>query len=155
MTSANITYYEIYHKDNLLEVVANHSQHCYCKNSIKDKLNEYVPPEDYFIQLNHPDEEENDHCSKLMNLKDYLDGKYRHTAWREEDGNLDDSHYCEEHDYEYLKKDCVMCLREKYIQSINELRRINQELKNYIDNEDVDLPQLTEESLLEFLGNNE
>lgn len=152
MTSANVTYYMVYHKDNLHKAVGNHSQHCMCKWTITDTLKEqYNPPEDYMVQLNHPDEEEDDQYSKAVNLKDYLDGKYKHTIWKEEDGELDDSHYCEEHYHEYLKKDCVLCMGKKYSAAIKELRRINQELRDYIDSDLVDIPQLTDESLLEFL----
>jgi len=107
MTSANVTYYKIYDLDNVC--VGKHSQHCLCKSTVKEELQKYQPANKYKLQINHPDENEADHYSKMMNLQDYLDGKYKHTAWQEEDGNIDDSHYCAEHHYQYLKEKCPEC----------------------------------------------
>jgi len=108
-TSADVTYYRVY-KDNKL--VKEHSQHCLCKNTIKDHLLTYTPPEDYTLQLLFVDEYEADHYSKKVCLKDYLDGKYKHTLWREDDGDaVDDSKYCGIHEYKHLKGDCPECLK--------------------------------------------
>ena len=150
MTSANVTYYvvtDIYGKCEL------HSQHCLCKNTIKDELQKYQPANKFTLQLNHPDEDECDSYSKVMNLQDYLDGKYRHTAWKEEDGNIDDSHYCAKHDYEHLKKDCPDCIKERYEIAKSEIKRLNEEMIAYSNKcMYYELPQTTDEDILNDLG---
>jgi hypothetical protein len=78
-TSANVTKYFVCNK--LGGLVGEHSQHAYCKNTIKEKLNQYQPAEDYTIKANHPDENECDNWSRQVNLKEYLEGKFKHTFW--------------------------------------------------------------------------
>lgn len=150
MTSANVTYYTVTNIAN--GCVYTHSQHCMCKNIIKDELQKYQPANKFTLQLNHPDEEEGDNYSKVMNLQDYLDGKYKHTAWKEEDGNIDDSHYCAKHDYDYLKDECVDCMKEFYIVAKNEIKRLNEEIITYGYFDVYELPQRTNEKLLDDLG---
>ena len=79
MTSANVTYYEIY-KDG--KYITRHSQNCMCKFTIDKRLAKYKPAEDYVVKLVWPDENEADHCSKKMSLLDYLNGV--EVTWEEE-----------------------------------------------------------------------
>ena len=149
-TSANVTYYEI--RDIQGRFVEDNSQHAYCKNTIKDWLEKFQPAEKFVLQMNHPDEDEGNNYSKSVNLKDYLDGKYRHTMWREEDGNVDDGYYCAEHNYTHLKKECVECLQRDLQIAKAEIKRLNQEVEAYINSDDYDLPQLTNEETLKKLN---
>lgn len=111
MTSANVTYYEV----NSIDGKTKHknSQHCMCKNTINDWLKTFTPAENYLVQMIHPDENEVERCSKRVNLKKYLEGKYRFTLWREEDGDREDEQYCAEHGHQDLKENCVYCLKRK------------------------------------------
>ena len=122
-TSANVTHYWVKNKFGV--GVAEYSQHAYCKNSITDNLKKHQPPEDFMLQARHPDENECDNYSKEVNLKDYLDGKYKHTFWREEDGNLMDIQYCAEHHYQSLKEDCVESLKRNLEKSKTEVKGAN------------------------------
>ena len=72
VTSANVTYYDIYNKHG--NFVKTHSQHHYCK-SRKHELFEYKPAEEFFIVVRWPDEDEAVHESEKMLLSDYLNGK--------------------------------------------------------------------------------
>jgi hypothetical protein len=72
-TSANVTYYQVFNKSGNL--VKEHSQHCLCKPKVKEELAVYQLSEDYTIILRHPDEDEADHYTLKMSLKDFLNGK--------------------------------------------------------------------------------
>ena len=79
MTSANVTRYFVYNK--LSGLVGEHSQHAYCKNTITTKLKQHQPAEDFTMRACHPDENETEHWSRRVNLKEYLEGKFKHTFW--------------------------------------------------------------------------
>lgn len=80
MTSANVTYFDIYQSG---EFIKRHSQHHYCKSN-RQQLLDYTPPEDYQIMVVWPDENEVDHCSPMMLLSDYLNGmKYELDGFEE------------------------------------------------------------------------
>ena len=123
MTSANMTYYRIF--DLSGKLIFTHSQHHYCKNTIKAELQKYVPAENYMIQCNTPDEDECDNYSKKVNLKDYLDGKYKRTLWDEQNEDKTDADYCDKHGYKHLKENCVECLQERLNDIINNATEIN------------------------------
>lgn len=106
-------------------LVGEYSQHAYCKNIITENLKKHQPLEDFTIQANHPDENETDNYSKVVNLKDYLDGRYKHTFWKEEDGKAMDIQYCAEHHYQSLKEDCVECLKKSLEKSKTEVKGAN------------------------------
>ena len=71
MTSANVTEYSIWQGDKLINT---HRQHHYCK-SVKPELEQYNPPEHYQIEAMWLDEEEWDHHSNRISLKEYLEGR--------------------------------------------------------------------------------
>lgn len=70
-TSANTIYYQVYRKGSFID---EHRQNRLCKSTIKQELAQYQPPEDYSVILRFPDEDEADHLSYEMSLKDYLSG---------------------------------------------------------------------------------
>ena len=72
MTSANVTYYQVY-KDGKL--VKEHSQSHYCTWTIRERLKIHQPPQDYILITNTPDEDEEDHFTEQMSLADFLAGK--------------------------------------------------------------------------------
>lgn len=71
-TSANVTYYNVYKNGKF---VAEHRQNHYCKQRIKEQLKQHLPVENFTLIARWPDEDEVDHFSESMPLKDYLDGK--------------------------------------------------------------------------------
>lgn len=79
-TSANVTYYQV--SDIKGNRIREHRQNCLCKNSVRGELATYQPPEDYTIVLRWPDEDEANHYTEGMSLKDYLDGKK--VVWRDD-----------------------------------------------------------------------
>lgn len=76
VTSANVTYFDIYDKQG--DLIATHCQHHYCKNTISEKLNSYVPSEDFTICVRWPDEEEAEQILFEGSLFDYLHKTKRH-----------------------------------------------------------------------------
>lgn len=103
MTSANVTYYEVYKDGKYIDSV---SQHCYCKCTYKEELSElFKPAKDYTLIVRWPDEEENDQYSKEMNLEDFMNGKK--VEWEEnpwDDCISEDEHKLyedDETDYKY------------------------------------------------------
>lgn len=72
MTSANVTYYQVY-KDK--KYIAEISQHHMCKLTYKEELKKFVPAKDYTVIARWPDEEEEDQYSNEINLEDFLNGK--------------------------------------------------------------------------------
>ena len=73
MTSANQTYYDIFTKDG--KFVDRHSQNSMCKFTVKERLKQHQPPEDYILILCWPDENEAPHYTEKISLADYLNGK--------------------------------------------------------------------------------
>ena len=71
-TSANVTYYSIYKDGNLIK---EHRQNCLCKNYIDAELKNYPNPAELILVLRWPDEDEVNHFTVPMSLKDYLDNK--------------------------------------------------------------------------------
>lgn len=80
MTSVNVTYYQVYKAGKF---VKEHRQHHYCTPTIRTKLAEHQPPEDFMLVLRYPDEEEVDHFSEQISLADYLNGK--EPVWDEQE----------------------------------------------------------------------
>jgi len=72
VTSANVTYYNVY-KDGKL--VKTYSQNCLCKQTVREKLAQHTPAQEYGLIAVWPDEDEVDHYSREMNLNDYLMGE--------------------------------------------------------------------------------
>jgi len=98
MTSANVTYYEVYKDGKFIDSV---SQHCYCKCTYKEELTELFPsPKDYTLIVRWPDEKEDDYYSKEINLEDFLNGK--EVEWPEDE----EINYYMNHDIEdnYLEE---------------------------------------------------
>lgn len=97
MTSANVTYY--YVSDANGKHITEHRQHHLCRPTVRDELSKY--PEDYQVYCVWPDEEEEDHVTNTLTIKEYLSGvkfvyqddcededdedsrKYRCTWWTE------------------------------------------------------------------------
>ena len=71
MTSANVTYYEVWNGDKF---IGEERHNCMCKCKVKERLAKYQPAEKYTLRLRWPDEEEEDHYSELINLKAFMDG---------------------------------------------------------------------------------
>ena len=124
-TSANVTDYVVQSIDGKSK--HTNSQHCMCKNTISDWLKTFTPSENYLVQLCHDDENGVANYSKRVNLKAYLERKYRFTIWREEDGDVDDSHYCMEHGHQDLKENCVYCLKEKLAEAEAYIKQMDSE----------------------------
>ena len=80
MTSANVTYYQIWAGEKF---IAAHRQNCMCKTHIKEDLAKYQPADGYDLILRWPDENEADHYTNRMSLKDYMEGKK--PVWRSYD----------------------------------------------------------------------
>ena len=82
-TSANITYYIV--KDKNGRIVGEYRQNCLCKDVKTEKLKLHVPYEDFTIILRWPDENEVDHFTEEISLKDYLNGaKVNKVKWKKE-----------------------------------------------------------------------
>jgi hypothetical protein len=82
MTSANVTYYQVF-KDG--EKVAEYRQNCLCKDSKTEGLKSHVPAEDFTLVLCWPDEYEVPHYTQEMSLADYWNGVK--PVWLDENGN--------------------------------------------------------------------
>ena len=70
MTSANITIHTVTNRKT--GTTKEHSQHCMCKDKTKEFLAQFTPPEDFHVEVNHPDEEEAPSITFEGNLKAYL-----------------------------------------------------------------------------------
>ena len=79
-TSANVTYYTV--KDLDGKVVGQYSQNCMCKDHLREKLSAHTPPEAFTISARWPDEDEADHYSNEISLKDFIDRK-KHLKFRD------------------------------------------------------------------------
>lgn len=70
MTSANVTYYTVTHKETGKRW--NYSQHAYCRNRINENLNSHIPPSDFELIVTWPDEDEEEQVIFEGSLSDYL-----------------------------------------------------------------------------------
>lgn len=74
MTSANVTYYEVWEGDKFDKFIGEECQNCMCKYTVRERLAKYQPAEKYTLRLRWPDEEEEEHYSESINLKAFMDG---------------------------------------------------------------------------------
>lgn len=79
-TSANVTYYTV--KDLAGKVVGEYRQNCMCKDHLREQLAVHTPPEAFTISSRWPDEDEADHYSDEINLKDFIDRR-KHLKFRD------------------------------------------------------------------------